>query len=321
MHYLGIGLPYNFVHETHVSFNPSTGVITGLPEGGDEVFFNKFVPSEIEPQQSLVIKVPSSKLEYVWRIRSSAEKIQDILKSVCHNMGLQGADNVLALAGDNTPLVGTVADLQGHRELEIITQATDGTAPLQSPSENKIFVRIKIALDADEVHFATTFLVTPQMKIQDLLQLVCSKVKVEVSPHTLKLADGVEPLAMDRTVADLQGKHQLTLIRRDGPLVEDILLRVNLRISPDETFLCSVPATSQMQIYDVLQRICSKMKFKASEYTLAISGSVEPLAMDLTVANLDGKHQLVLVKRASSHGLGADQFQNIFCCHSADIDL
>jgi hypothetical protein len=42
------------------------------------------------------------------------------------------------------------------------------------------------------------------------------------------------------------------------------------------------------------------MKFKASDYVLAISGSVEPLEMNLTVASLEAKHELVLVKRSSA---------------------
>ncbi|KAJ7906570.1 hypothetical protein B0H13DRAFT_710624 [Mycena leptocephala] len=67
---MGVGLPYNFVHETHSTFNPSTGAITGLPEGWDQVLFNKFGPGETEPQISLVIRVPGSNVPYEWRVQS-----------------------------------------------------------------------------------------------------------------------------------------------------------------------------------------------------------------------------------------------------------
>ncbi|KAJ7661722.1 hypothetical protein B0H17DRAFT_321403 [Mycena rosella] len=82
--------------------------------------------------------------------------------------------------------------------------------------------------------------------------------------------------------------------------VEKTLLRINLKIFPEETHLTSVTVTPEMQIQDVLKLICWKMRFQVPEYTLALAGGVEALEMDRTVADLEGKRELVMVKRRAS---------------------
>jgi hypothetical protein len=72
-------------------------------------------------------------------------------------MGLRAAENVLTLVGDPTPLAGSVADLLGKRELEIVTS---GATPVPAPSDSdKIFIRVKIDTLDSRPHIATTILV------------------------------------------------------------------------------------------------------------------------------------------------------------------
>lgn len=85
----------------------------------------------------------------------------------------------------------------------------------------------------------------------------------------------------------------LALFLRTSAASAPLLPRIELETN-------CLSSTPQMHLQDVLQRVCSKMKFKASDYVLAISGSVEPLEMNLTVASLEAKHELVLVKRSSA---------------------
>ncbi|KAJ7655853.1 hypothetical protein DFH06DRAFT_1201040 [Mycena polygramma] len=305
LRYRSVGAPYNFVHERHGTFHPSTGAIAGLPEGWNRIFLDRFgsrdvqpkTSSNVEPSASLVIRVPKSNLEYGWRVHSSAEDIQDILESVCNKIGLRAGENMLTLAGENTPLAGSVADLKGKRELEIVPRTAAAPMVSRAPSGKGVFIRITLEASSSHPPTGTTFPVDQQTEIKEVLQIVCRKRKLEAPHYALRLADDVEPLPMDRTVADLEGKHHLVLFKRQGPA--EILLRVNLRISPDEAYLGSVSANPETRISDVLHSICAKMKFTTSDYVLSLSGSVEPLAMENVVANLEGKHQLVLVRRAS----------------------
>ncbi|KAJ6602632.1 hypothetical protein DFH09DRAFT_1125248 [Mycena vulgaris] len=97
-----------------------------------------------------------------------------------------------------------------------------------------------------------------------------------------------------------QGWDKVLLKENEMPPEGSIEMRINLKIFPEETPLTSVTVTPEMQIQDVLKLICWKMKFNAPEYTLALSGGVEALEMDRTVADLEGKQELVMVKRRTS---------------------
>ncbi|KAJ6472717.1 hypothetical protein C8R47DRAFT_1221730 [Mycena vitilis] len=250
LRYRAVGAPYNFVHETHGMFHRSTGVITGLPEGWDRILLDRFDPydtepqtsSNIEPQTALVIRVPEFNLAYGWRVHSSAENIQGILEAVCNKIGLRAVDNMLILAGENTPLAGSVADLKGKRELEIVPRTTAAPTVSRAPSGKGVFLRI--TLEPSNT-IGTTFPVDQQTEIKEVLQIACRRRKLEAPHYALRLAGDVEPLPMDRTAADLEGKHHLVLYKRQGPA--EILLRVNLRISPDEAYLGSVSANAYIR--------------------------------------------------------------------------
>ncbi|KAJ7769332.1 hypothetical protein B0H16DRAFT_254005 [Mycena metata] len=111
---------------------------------------------------------------------------------------------------------------------------------------------------------------------------------------------GLPPTWEETLLDDAEAPPMIRISSTDSepaPPVEKISLRVNLRISSDERHLCSVLAPPQVIMQDVLQHVCSEMRFSASDYDLAISGGTEPLASDLTVEGLDGKHEIVLVRQ------------------------
>lgn len=56
------------------------------------------------------------------------------------------------------------------------------------------------------------------MQIQDVLALTCWKTKCNAQKCMLKLAGDEKSLAMDRTVADLEGQRELVLIERGAML-------------------------------------------------------------------------------------------------------
>ncbi|KAJ6452253.1 hypothetical protein C8R45DRAFT_85622 [Mycena sanguinolenta] len=193
-------------------------------------------------------------------------------------------------------LTSTVNELKGERQLRL-TRRVVGLDPLTITQWNAVVEpSIQLRISLDEIPLSS---IAPQTQIQDVLRHICTQVQHPASEYTLSIAGCAEPLAMDRTVASLEGSHDLVLSRRDVEVASGahgVVIRISLRISPDETFLGDVSATPQMQLQDILLRICRKMKFRASEYTLAFPGSVEPLAMDLTVADLDDNRELVLLK-------------------------
>ncbi|KAJ7186620.1 hypothetical protein C8R46DRAFT_1057579 [Mycena filopes] len=82
-----------------------------------------------------------------------------------------------------------------------------------------------------------------------------------------------------------------------NPAAEEISLRVKLRVSLDEWYLCTVLVPPQITLQEVLPRVCSQMAFPVSNYDLALPGQVEPLASHLTLEALEGKHEIVLVKQ------------------------
>ncbi|KAJ7159954.1 hypothetical protein C8R43DRAFT_993948 [Mycena crocata] len=150
---MGVSRPYNFVHEAHATFDPEKGGITGLPDGWDQVLLNtNTTTNNYTNDTSLLIRFRSPKL---------SENLQDILEGVCQKMGLQAAENILVLAGETTPLVGTVGDLQG-RELSVLhrtpsDEANASTTIPQCPSE-QIWMRVDLSasFENNTTHITTT---------------------------------------------------------------------------------------------------------------------------------------------------------------------
>ncbi|KAJ7033203.1 hypothetical protein C8F04DRAFT_633176 [Mycena alexandri] len=90
----------------------------------------------------------------------------------------------------------------------------------------QIFLRIKVEDTPDIVHFATTIPVSAGMSMQEVLERACRKTTVDhPEAYALLLAnDNTRILIpLDRTVASLQGKHELVLIRRT--MIDDNVVR------------------------------------------------------------------------------------------------
>ncbi|KAI6142833.1 stress-activated map kinase interacting protein 1-domain-containing protein [Pisolithus tinctorius] len=96
------------------------------------------------------------------------------------------------------------------------------TTPLLSsslgPSSGQgppIFLRIRVADTADAGHVSTTIPVSAGMYMQEALELVCRKRKlVNPKDYALILNDLNILIYLDRTVASLEGKRELTLVKR-----------------------------------------------------------------------------------------------------------
>ncbi|KAH0833267.1 stress-activated map kinase interacting protein 1-domain-containing protein [Lanmaoa asiatica] len=97
-----------------------------------------------------------------------------------------------------------------------------GTTPILSsslgPSSSHgppIFLRIRVADTADAVHISTTIPVSSGMYMQEALELVCRKRKLaNPKDYALILNDLNILIYLDRTVASLEGKRELILVKR-----------------------------------------------------------------------------------------------------------
>ncbi|KAI6104188.1 stress-activated map kinase interacting protein 1-domain-containing protein [Pisolithus sp. B1] len=78
-----------------------------------------------------------------------------------------------------------------------------------------IFLRIKVADTADAGHVSTTIPVSAGMYMQEALEVVCRKRKLaNPKDYALILNDLNILIYLDRTVASLEGKRELTLVKR-----------------------------------------------------------------------------------------------------------
>lgn len=96
-----------------------------------------------------------------------------------------------------------------------------GSAPLSTslgPNSShgpQMFLRVRIADTADAVHVSTTIPVSAGMYMQEVLEVVCRKRKFpNSSDYALLLADVRLFIPLDRTVASLQGKRELLLVKK-----------------------------------------------------------------------------------------------------------
>ncbi|KDQ60313.1 hypothetical protein JAAARDRAFT_56224 [Jaapia argillacea MUCL 33604] len=79
----------------------------------------------------------------------------------------------------------------------------------------QIFLRIRIADTVDAVHVSTTVQASSGMYMQEVLEAVCRKRKLmEPKEYALLLGDMSILIPLDRTVASLQGKTDLALVKR-----------------------------------------------------------------------------------------------------------
>ncbi|KAI0284703.1 stress-activated map kinase interacting 1 [Russula aff. rugulosa BPL654] len=78
----------------------------------------------------------------------------------------------------------------------------------------QIFLRIRIQDTADAAHLYTTISVSATMYMQEALETVCRKRRLQPKEYALLLSDMSILIPLDRTVASLQGESDLRLVKR-----------------------------------------------------------------------------------------------------------
>ncbi|KAJ7033204.1 stress-activated map kinase interacting protein 1-domain-containing protein [Mycena alexandri] len=170
----------------------------------------------------------------------------------------------------------------------------------------QIFLRIKVEDTPDTVHIATTIPVSAGMYMQEVLERVCRKTKLDhPEAYALLLAnDNTRILIpLDRTVASLQGKRELVLIRRT--MIDDNVVRgtgkttdpnasILKRMSdtPEVKFSSAIDYSNIYKQYTIFRKM--PMLVAKQERTLAFDGlyiHILPTANKATKAVFDsGKH-------------------------------
>lgn len=152
-----------------------------------------------------------------------------------------------------------------------------------NPAGPQIFLRIRIQDTADAAHLYTTISVSATMYMQEALEMVCRRRKLQANEYALLLSDMSILIPLDRTVASLQGKSDLMLVKRL------MLPHLNLDVrpfgrstdpnasifkrmsdAPDLDFNASQDFTAAYKKYTVYRKM--PMIIGKQERTLAIDG-------------------------------------------------
>ncbi|KDR72482.1 hypothetical protein GALMADRAFT_252569 [Galerina marginata CBS 339.88] len=149
----------------------------------------------------------------------------------------------------------------------------------------QIFLRIRVADTADAVHISTTIDVSAGMYMQEALELVCRKRKLQnPNDYALLLADKSILIPLDRTVASLQGKTELLLVKRSMlPQMDSVILKgvgkttdPNASIfkpmsdAPEQQYSSASDYTAAYKKYTIYRKM--PMLVTRQERTLAIDG-------------------------------------------------
>ncbi|TFY77859.1 hypothetical protein EWM64_g6153 [Hericium alpestre] len=114
-------------------------------------------------------------------------------------------------APSTTPATSGSAILGSTLVNSSIFPSSFGPSPGYGP---QMFLRIRVQDTADAVHISTTIPVSATMYMQEALELVCRKRKLQPKEYALLLGDMSILIPLDRTVASLQGKSDLMLVKR-----------------------------------------------------------------------------------------------------------
>ncbi|KAJ7255218.1 stress-activated map kinase interacting protein 1-domain-containing protein [Mycena rebaudengoi] len=206
----------------------------------------------------------------------------------------------LAVAGSALPGSGIFGSaLGGSVPFSTSLGPTSGHGP-------QIFLRIKVEDTPDTVHIATTIPVSAGMYMQEVLERVCAKTKLDhPQDYALLLANDSTRILipLDRTVASLQGKRELVLIRRT--MIDDTVVRgtgkttdpnasILKRMSdtPEVKYSSAIDYANVYKQYTIYRKM--PMLVAKQERTLAFDGlyiHILPTANKATKAVFDsGKH-------------------------------
>ncbi|KAF8189367.1 stress-activated map kinase interacting protein 1-domain-containing protein [Pholiota molesta] len=162
---------------------------------------------------------------------------------------------------------------------------TGGLSTSLGPSSShgpQIFLRIHTA---DAVHISTTIPVSAGMYMQEALELVCRRRKLpNPNEYALLLADQSIILPLDRTVASLEGKRELLLVKRNMLPQMDVVMPkgIGKTTDPNASIFKRMSDTPEQQSSSVLDYTSAYKKYTIyrkmpmlvarQERTLAIDG-------------------------------------------------
>ncbi|KAL1736140.1 stress-activated map kinase interacting protein 1-domain-containing protein [Schizophyllum commune] len=128
----------------------------------------------------------------------------------------------------------------------------------------QIFLRIRVADTADAVHISTTIPVSAGMYMQEALELVCRKRKLDnPKDYALLLADMSILIPLDRTVASLQGKRELVLVKKSmlPQLGHDLIQVAGKTTDPNASIFKRMSDTPEMQLSSALDYTAAYKKY------------------------------------------------------------
>ncbi|KAF8156669.1 stress-activated map kinase interacting protein 1-domain-containing protein [Crassisporium funariophilum] len=152
----------------------------------------------------------------------------------------------LMLPGPNIPTMTPGSAVYGST-LGSVLSTSLGPSSGQGP---QIFLRVRVADTADAVHISTTIPVTSGMYMQEALELVCRKKDLRnPNDYALLLADMSILIPLDRTVASLQGKRELLLIKRSmlPQMGADIVKGIGRTTDPNASIFKRMSDTPEQQ--------------------------------------------------------------------------
>ncbi|KAJ7148646.1 hypothetical protein C8R43DRAFT_1088314 [Mycena crocata] len=177
----------------------------------------------------------------------------------------------------------------------------------------QIFLRIKVEDTPDTVHIATTIPVSAGMYMQEVLERVCRKTKLDhPEDYALLLAnDNTRILIpLDRTVASLQGKREPVLIRRT--MIDDNVVRgTGKTTDPNASILKRMSDTPEVKYSSAIDYNVYKQYTINRKMPMLVAKQERTLAFDgfyihiLPTANKAGKAVFDRVSRTAGSRLRA----------------
>ncbi|KAH9958015.1 stress-activated map kinase interacting protein 1-domain-containing protein [Russula dissimulans] len=213
-----------------------------------------------------------------------------------------------------------------------VVQSTSSSSALHPPtlsngitpgsynsSGPQIYLRIRIQDTVDVAHLYTTIAVSATMYMQEALELVCRRRRLQPKEYALLLSDMSILIPLDRTVASLQGESDLRLVKRSMLPHMNVDVRpigrstdpnasIFKRMSdvPDLDYSTSQDFTAAYKKYTVYRKM--PMIVGKHERTLAIDG---PYVHIMPTANKAAKAVFDSGKTSSYH------INSVVSCQSA----
>ncbi|THH11943.1 hypothetical protein EW145_g312 [Phellinidium pouzarii] len=192
---------------------------------------------------------------------------------------------------------------------------------ISSSLGSRVLLRIRMANVA--VHYSTTISVSSTMYIQEVLEKICQKRKLENSKDWALLSDDLKILVpLDRTVASLEGTTQLVLVQRSmlpnhGHAIDGDR-RNGRSIDPNASIFSEVQSKSKSADVDFSRYTVHRklpMLVARTERTLAIDGDyihIMPSANKARVVFDSGKTASYHIKSVSKCSQSGASFKIVF---------